>query len=113
MSVFDQLKAQMRGTPSEPLPENALVIDVRSPAEFAMGHVEGALNIPVEAIAPQNLAALNALNDDKARTLVLYCASGMRSAYARNALMQLGYTHVINGGTAHETAQLTGKSLVR
>ncbi len=109
MSVFDQLKAQMRGTPSEPLPENALVIDVRSPAEFAMGHVEGALNIPVEAIAPQNLTAL----DDKARTLVLYCASGMRSAYARNALMQLGYSKVINGGTAHETAQLTGKSLVR
>lgn len=112
MSVFDQLKAQMRGTPSEPLPDNTLVIDVRSPAEFAMGHVEGALNVPVEAIAPQNLTALDALND-KSHTLVLYCASGMRSAYARTALMQLGYSHVINGGTAHETAQLIGKSLVR
>ena len=109
MNVFDQLKAQMRGTPSEPLPDDALVIDVRSPAEFAMGHVEGALNLPVEAIAPQNLTALT----DKQRTLVLYCASGMRSAYARTALMQLGYTHVINGGTAYETAQLTHKSLVR
>ena len=37
MNVFDQLKAQMRGTPSEALPENALIIDVRSAGEFAMG----------------------------------------------------------------------------
>ena len=109
MNVFDQLKAQMRGTPSEPLPENALVVDVRSPAEFAMGHVEGALNIPVEVISPQNVAAL----DDKNRTIIVYCASGMRSAYARSALMQLGYSNVINGGTAHETVQLVGKTVVR
>ena len=109
MNVFDQLKAQMRGTPCEPLPENTLVVDVRSPAEFAMGHVEGALNIPVEVIAPHNLAAL----DNKTRTIVVYCASGMRSAYARSALMQLGYSNVINGGTAHETAQLVGKAVVR
>ena len=112
MSVFDQLKAQMRGTPSEPLPDNTLVIDVRSPAEFAMGHVEGALNLPVETISQQTVAAIDALHD-KNRMIIVYCASGMRSAYARTTLMQLGYSHVINGGTAHETAQLIGKSLVR
>lgn len=109
MNVFDQLKAQMRGTPTEPLPENTLVIDVRSPAEFSMGHVEGALNIPVENISAQTTQALS----DKSQTLVLYCASGMRSGYARSMLMQMGYTNVVNAGTPYETAQLVNKPLVR
>jgi phage shock protein E len=109
MNVFDQLKAQMRGTPAEPLPANAVVIDVRSPAEFTMGHVEGALNIPVEAITAQTLAPLS----DKTQTLVVYCASGMRSGYARSMLMQMGYTNVVNAGTPYETAQMTNKPLVR
>ena len=112
MNVFDQLKAQMRGTPSEPLPDNVLVMDVRSPAEFGMGHVEDALNLPVEAISPQTVATIDALHD-KNRTVIVYCASGMRSAYARTALMQMGYANVVNGGTAYETAELIKKSLVR
>ena len=112
MSVFDQLKAQMRGTPSEPLPDNTLVIDVRSPAEFAMGHVEGALNLPVETISQQTVAAVDALHN-KNRMIIVYCASGMRSAYARTTLMQMGYASVVNGGTAYETADLTHKPLVR
>ena len=109
MNVFEQLKAQMRGTPIEPLPENTLIIDVRSSGEFAMGHVEGALNIPVELISPHNLASLQ----DKSQTLVLYCASGMRSGYARTMLMQMGYANVINASTPYEAAQLTHKPLVR
>lgn len=112
MNVFEQLKAQMRGTPSAELPTDTLVIDVRSPAEFGMGHVEDALNLPVEAISPQTVTSVDALKD-KDRTIILYCASGMRSAYARTALMQMGYTNVVNGGTAYETAQLTRKQLVR
>lgn len=108
MDIFDQLKAQMRGTPSNPIPNDAIIIDVRSAGEFSMGHIEGALNIPVEAITPQTVSSLS----NKEQTIVVYCASGMRSAYARNALMQMGYTHVINGGNALETAQLTGKSIV-
>ena len=112
MNVFDQLKAQMRGTPSGELPADALVIDVRSPAEFGMGHVEDALNLPVEAISAQTVATIDALHD-KNRTVIVYCASGMRSAYARTALMQMGYANVVNGGTAYETAELTKRSLVR
>ena len=108
MDVFDQLKTQMRGIPNE-IPQDAIVIDVRSPAEFQMGHVESALNIPVEMISPQNIVPLN----DKNQTIIVYCASGMRSAYARTMLMQLGFTNIINGGTAHETAELTQKNLVR
>lgn len=109
MNVFDQLKAQMRGTPTEPLPESTLVIDVRSPAEFSMGHVEGALNIPVENISAQITQSLS----DKNQTLVVYCASGMRSGMARSMLMQLGFVNVVNGGNAYETAQLVNKPLVR
>lgn len=112
MDVFDQLKAQMRGTPSGELPADTLVIDVRSPGEFGMGHVEGALNVPVEAFSPQTVASVDALKD-KNRTIIVYCASGMRSAYARTALMQMGYANVVNGGTAYETAELVQKALVR
>jgi phage shock protein E len=77
--------------------------------EFSMGHVEGALNIPVEVHFPTNHATLT----DKNQTIVVYCASGMRSGYARTMLMQMGYTNVINAGTPYETAQLTHKPLVR
>ena len=108
MNVFDQLKAQMRGTPAEPLPADALIIDVRSPAEFAMGRVQDAINLPLDAISATNTKGFT----DKEQTIVVYCASGMRSGAARGMLMQLGFNNVINGGNAYETAELTGKKIV-
>jgi len=64
----------------------AVIIDVRTPKEFAGGHVAQAVNIPVEELAksvarvPQN------------KTLVVYCASGNRSAHATALLRQKGWT---------------------
>jgi rhodanese-related sulfurtransferase len=71
----------------------AVVVDVRSPAEFAQGHVPGALNLPVDGLAGR-LAELPA-----ERMVVVYCASGARSARAAALLRGAGRT-VVDAGTA-------------
>jgi phage shock protein E len=71
-----------------------LYVDVRSPGEFAGGHIEGALNLPLDQL--QGLLPL--LGDQREREIVLYCASGTRSAYACALLHSLGYAGARNGG---------------
>jgi phage shock protein E len=67
----------------------ALLLDVRTPAEFAQGHLPGARNIPVAEL-PDRLAEL----DDPARDIVVYCRSGMRSARAAAVLRRAGHRAV-------------------
>jgi rhodanese-related sulfurtransferase len=69
------------------------LVDVRSPAEFAGGHVDGALNIPVGELATRS-AELRPTD----RPIVLYCASGARSAMAARTLRSAGFTKVYNLG---------------
>ena len=64
--------------------EGALLLDVRSPQEFAAGHIDGAKNIPVDEL-PRRIAGL-----DPATPIVVYCQSGMRSARAKKALQAAG-----------------------
>lgn len=74
------------------------VIDVRTPAEYAQGHVDGAVNIDVEGATFQaDIAQL-----DKGGTYAVYCHSGRRSALATDAMGQAGFTNVynLNGGIA-------------
>ncbi|MEX2443949.1 MAG: FAD-dependent oxidoreductase [Alkalispirochaeta sp.] len=77
--------------------DGPLVIDVRTPMEFAMGAYPGAVNISLDEIDSrvQELA-------DTDREIILYCASGARSAYGQRLLEQLGYTNVRNGGSLHD-----------
>lgn len=71
-----------------------LFIDVREPSEFAMGHVEGAINLPPAAL----MAGAAELADvPKDTPLVLYCVSGARSNASIHILRQLGYTNLTNG----------------
>lgn len=79
-----------------------VVIDVRSPEEFAAGHLQGAINMNVEAPDFTQLAA----GLDPAATYALYCRSGRRSAIAAAALAQLGVVHVydLQGGIAEAEA---------
>lgn len=72
-----------------------IVIDVRTPEEFAYGAFPDAINIPLDDLMRSyDVEIGNNLN----REITVYCASGARSAYAQRMLMQLGYTHVKNGG---------------
>jgi rhodanese-related sulfurtransferase len=71
------------------------VIDVRSRLEFWLGHLDGAICIPVDAIA----AELPKRQDvGKKAKILLYCASGARSHAAERQLRALGYHNVIDGG---------------
>ena len=72
------------------------LIDVRTPEEFASGHIDGAINIPYDQIDAKN-ASVTAIN--KGRSIVVYCRSGRRSAIARESLQQLGYRQVRDGGS--------------
>ncbi|GAB4057017.1 rhodanese-like domain-containing protein [Uliginosibacterium sediminicola] len=70
----------------------SVLIDVRTPEEYAAGHIEGALNIDHAQIAQR----VGTLGVQKADELLLYCRSGRRSAIAQQSLKQLGYTKVID-----------------
>lgn len=75
----------------------AVVVDVRTPEEFAGGHVPGALNIPVDELSDR-LAELEA---QRSAPVYLICASGRRSARASALLSEAGFAQPINvlGGT--------------
>lgn len=79
--------------------EEHVLVDVRTPEEFASGHIPGALNIPLQELGQKT----DRLAKDKA--LILYCRSGSRSAHAAGMLGRLGYTNVQDlGGIYHWTS---------
>lgn len=69
--------------------KGARVVDVRTPAEFAEGHVPGAVNVPFDEIARRAGEV-----GPKDAPVVLYCRSGRRSGVAAETLRALGYTKV-------------------
>ena len=71
-----------------------LILDVRTPEEFAGIHIPGAVNIPNETIGtamPEGLP-------DKDQLILVYCRSGNRSKQASEKLVALGYTNVVEFG---------------
>jgi phage shock protein E len=79
----------------EKLKAGALVIDVRSSGEFSSGHLPKTINIPLDEIE----SALPKRVKDKNQTLLLHCASGMRSGMAKSKLTDMGYTNAFNLGS--------------
>lgn len=79
-----------------------LVVDVRSPEEYAEGHLEGAVNIEWD----QTDALAAAIGIDKQRQVVFYCRTGNRVGKAMKALEALGYTNIYNA-TGLEALQET------
>ncbi len=75
------------------LANGAVIIDVRTPTEYAGGHIKGSQNIPLANLG----AAIPKLKKDK--PILTCCASGMRSASARSMLLSKGFTEVYNAGS--------------
>jgi phage shock protein E len=92
--VFQRLRS--RKAPAalvrEKIAAGAKIIDVRSPGEFSASSYPKAKNIPLDAL-PSRLAEL-----PKDKPIVLYCASGARSAQAVRLLKGAGYTDVLSAG---------------
>ena len=74
----------------------AVVIDVRTPEEFAEGHLDKAINMPVQTFEPAEVDKLT--NNDKSKPIVVHCAAGARAAKAKAKLEAAGYRQVVNGG---------------
>jgi molybdopterin/thiamine biosynthesis adenylyltransferase/rhodanese-related sulfurtransferase len=69
----------------------AVVVDVREPEEWAAGHIPGAKHVPKSYLESRIEGAVA----DRAQHVILYCASGNRSAWATRTLVEdLGYEHV-------------------
>jgi len=77
-------------------------IDVRTPAEFASGHRTDAVNIEYQNLG----SAIMSIAPNKDAPINLYCRSGRRSEIARQTLLNMGYTNVINQG-AYESVKKT------
>lgn len=71
-----------------------IILDVRTPEEFAEKHIPNAINIPNENIGTGELSAL----PDKDQLIMVYCRSGRRSKEAAEKLVALGYTNIVEFG---------------
>jgi rhodanese-related sulfurtransferase len=83
-------------TAKQLIAQGATVLDVRSPDEFAGGHLPQATNMPVQSLDPAAVDKL--VGGDKTKPVVVYCAKGGRAQKAKDKLEAAGYTHVVNGG---------------
>ena len=72
--------------------EGAVILDVRTKAEYQHGHIKGSQNIPLDML-PNHYSKLK-----KHDTIITCCASGMRSASAKSLLQSKGFLKVYNGG---------------
>lgn len=79
----------------------AILVDVRTPAEFAAGHAAGALNVPVTEVAARVREVGQRAGD---LAVVLYCRSGMRAHRAERALRDGGLTNTM----FHLAGQISG-----
>jgi phage shock protein E len=86
----------------EAVANGAFLVDVRTPQEYAEGHVNGSVNIPLDRI-PMSLKKF-----DGKHQIVVFCRSGNRSSQAKSILNQNGYDNVINGGSWYEVNEVVG-----
>ena len=71
-----------------------VILDVRTPEEFAEKHIPGAINVAYETIGTDEIPEL----PDKDQLILVYCRSGNRSKQASEKLVALGYTNIVEFG---------------
>ena len=96
--------------PAEPvgLSEGTIIIDVRTPGEFATGYLENAVNIDVQS--PDFVAQVSQL--DPTASYFIYCRSGNRSGQAISQMSNMGFTDMINGGSVQQATDYSGIPVV-
>ena len=85
---MDKLKNRLKTL----IKQGAIVIDVRSPQEFAEGHIPGAICIPEYNIQREIRNKVPNINS----LIIVYCDSGVRSKNAQKRLQKMGYKQVYN-----------------
>lgn len=90
--AFERIKAD----------EKTVIVDVRTPEEFAQGHIKGAILIPLQTL-DQNLALIEGAKTQK---IIVYCHSGNRSVAASRLLVKNGFTPLnLKGGISGWSAK--------
>jgi len=87
---------------------DTVIIDVRTPGEFASGHLEGAVNIDIQS--PDFAAQVMEL--DKDGEYFIYCRSGNRSGQAISQMDKMGFTDMTNGGGVQQASDISGIDVV-
>ncbi len=95
--MFQWLKKIIGSSESKPalttlIEEGAILIDVRTQAEYLSGSINKAVNIPLDQLVAKSDRY------SKETPLLVFCRSGMRSQQAKRVLEQLGFQKVYNGG---------------
>lgn len=85
------------------------VIDVRTPEEYQAGHLEGAVNIDVQAA--DFTMQIDSL--DKAGTYLVYCKSGRRAGVAVDYMTSAGFGKVTNLGSVADASAATGLPVIQ
>jgi len=100
MGIFDFLFKNKRKMIKEFISKEAIVLDVRTTAEYSNGAISGSKNIPLQTLSNE-IAKIKKLN----KPVITCCASGMRSATAASILKNNGI-EAINGGGWQSLSQL-------
>uniref|UniRef100_UPI004048F13D rhodanese-like domain-containing protein n=2 Tax=Flavobacterium sp. TaxID=239 RepID=UPI004048F13D len=104
-SIFKNLFSKSDPAVMENLIKNgAFLVDVRTPSEFASGHVAGSTNIPLDQVQNQ-LAKFKGKS-----AVIVFCRSGNRSSQAKSILENNGITNVTNGGTWEDVKEVIKNS---
>lgn len=78
--------------------KSIILLDVRSKMEYAEGHIDGAINMPLDQLEEH----IEEVIPKKEQTIYLYCRSGVRTLTAGDILLDLGYTSIYDiGGIIH------------
>lgn len=77
---------------STEIANGAIILDVRTEREYAMGHIKGAINISLGTIRERYIEL------DTSKTYITCCSHGLRSVKAETILKERGFKHVFNGG---------------
>ena len=92
MSILGKLFGMKSVDYKQLVQDGAVIVDVRTPAEYQGGHIKGSINVPIQSLQ----GSLGKIPKNK--TVITCCASGMRSASAKSVLKSAGYAEVHNGG---------------
>ncbi len=88
---------------------DALLVDVRTPAEFAQGHIPGAINLDVNS----DSFASSIRQWDRNRPILVYCRSGRRSARACSMLHETGFTQLLDLAPGLQGWEAAGQPVAR
>ena len=100
--------AACSATPSVEVPDGAVIIDVRTPEEYAEGHLEGAINVNLQSGSFEQEIAEQTLDG----TYIVYCRTGNRSAQAVAIMTELGFGDVTDAGGVSDASAATGIPIV-